>query len=504
MQQRGPANVTAEQLFNFDVKAHLQKMQRAQPRAMHIHHMKMHRRTAMRAQIHYGVGQAQQTSPGPCSRHENDKSPSNDSTTHHLSALKPKGIAQPPSDARNRTPVYNNVLIQEPTQTRRDKRTVSQLSVPLSAIQSVEGSAQSRALAGSKQPTQANLKPEALSTQRASRTVLDDGRLPQPVSNEVQTLRDVHNQGDSLVKGARRVSPARLKSDGSVSRVASKIHFADGPGGTQHGESTSGKVGEVRPETIKAEIRTSSPCATGEPHSAQPRYSGQKPAARRLVPSRIQVDDELPNLDLAPGCHRHLPGSTDYGAPSFQNGIMGREHIAAIRLPLSKFELSSSHKKKHSSHARSSKQVRTISPHGSPYTVTEKGEGSVMSNFAETRSPPGSSNNPVRLKTLVVNLPEPSAAPPISVQDETQNGNRKLKLLQQHILSKTGCQRVSPRTTQPPVVKLLDQRKFQTIATRHFNAQVLPSKPLSTDGQAAAGAGYTVDHESKQRHGGSS
>lgn len=111
MQQRSPANVTAEQLFNFDVKAHLQKMQRAQPRAMHIHHMKMHRRTEMRAQIHYGAGQAQQTGPGPCSRHENDKSPSNDSTTHHLSALKPKGIAQPPSDARNRTPVYNNVLI---------------------------------------------------------------------------------------------------------------------------------------------------------------------------------------------------------------------------------------------------------------------------------------------------------------------------------------------------------------------------------------------------------
>ena len=76
-------------------------------------------------------------------------------------------------------------------------------------------------------------------------------------------------------------------------------------------------------------------------------------------------------------------------------------------------------------------------------------------------------------KRLVVNLPDSMNRNAINLLDEGQLGNGQLKLMQKHLESKTGCQKFSPRTTKPPFINKLDHKMYQTLATRHFNQQVL-------------------------------
>lgn len=73
------------------------------------------------------------------------------------------------------------------------------------------------------------------------------------------------------------------------------------------------------------------------------------------------------------------------------------------------------------------------------------------------------------MKTLVVNMPDATSG---AVFLKNQK-DPKLRGLQKQFELKRGLQEYSPRTSAPPVIKELDKNKFQTVATRNFNAQVM-------------------------------
>ena len=106
-------------------------------------------------------------SPSISNARNDAPSPSGDSTRNQYSLMKPTGIGKE-SGARTRTPIYNIVQrCGDEGSGEAEQRTVSQLSVPLSAIRSVESSRGSKDLMmPSKQLTSMMLISDGINTTR--------------------------------------------------------------------------------------------------------------------------------------------------------------------------------------------------------------------------------------------------------------------------------------------------------------------------------------------------
>ena len=174
-----------------------------------------------------------------------------------------------------------------------------------------------------------------------------------------------------------------------------------------------------------------------------------------------------------------LPSGTDFGAPTFA------ERVFQIKSG-KQLEILQKNKNKSAALAGGpSPKMSRVQMSG----LTD--QDSFLASSAMT------SYNQFKMQTLVVNMPEPLNSGTFNLKDQKFVGNSKLNQLQRQLETKRGLQEFSPRTSKPPVIKHLDQQKFQTIATRHFNDQVFTAQqwgrsgvPLKQDSLSTNSAGW--------------
>ena len=130
--------------------------------------------------------------------------------------MKPNGIGNA-KEAASRTPIYNNLRNSVNDNTVVDDRPVSQLSVPLSAIRSVESSRGSKDLMASKQLTSMMLVSDGINTTRHNYRGEGDDCLQLSARERLELNTHRSNEYANALEASLAVG---LKSNDSPIRLA--------------------------------------------------------------------------------------------------------------------------------------------------------------------------------------------------------------------------------------------------------------------------------------------